>query len=393
MRYPKMCHHKKSGRAFVVVADGSRRKQVYLGAWGSAEAKANYDAIIARLAVSKTRSPISSPTEELSFAMLVKRYMDFAATYYAGGDTAYKLRFAFKVPVRLYGRSPVSDFGPKALATVMDAWVASGLSRKEINARSHVIKRMFAWAVAEELIPVEYHQRLKVVGGLKAGRTTAPDLPPVEPAKPADVAAVLDRLPPAIAAITRLMIHSGARCGELCKLRAADIDMSGAIWTYRPTQHKGTWKGKVRTIYFGRVCREVMQPYLAKAGDGYLFCPRVEEAERNARRSANRITPLWESHKKRNESKRVTKRAKPLGERYKTQQVGKAIKRACAAVGIDYFTPHQLRHLAATTIRADPELGIEVARAVLGHSIASMTELYSSQVDGELAKKAAEKLG
>jgi integrase len=43
------------------------------------------------------------------------------------------------------------------------------------------------------------------------------------------------------------------------------------------------------------------------------------------------------------------------------------------------FTPHRLRHLAATRVRA--ELGVDVARSLLGHSLASITEIYSREVD------------
>ncbi|WP_162669596.1 tyrosine-type recombinase/integrase [Gemmata massiliana] len=68
-----------------------------------------------------------------------------------------------------------------------------------------------------------------------------------------------------------------------------------------------------------------------------------------------------------------------------------AIERACRRCGVPKFTPHRLRHLAATHARA--ELGVDVARALCGHSLAAVTEVYSRQVDEQLALKAVKRFG
>jgi integrase len=52
--------------------------------------------------------------------------------------------------------------------------------------------------------------------------------------------------------------------------------------------------------------------------------------------------------------------------------------------------PHQLRHLAATRLRA--EFGIESARTMLGHSSASVTEIYA-QDDMKAAAEAMQRVG
>jgi site-specific recombinase XerD len=49
-----------------------------------------------------------------------------------------------------------------------------------------------------------------------------------------------------------------------------------------------------------------------------------------------------------------------------------------------------LRHNAGTFLRK--ELGLEVARAVLGHSSAAVTEIYA-EIDATNAAEAMEKLG
>ena len=52
--------------------------------------------------------------------------------------------------------------------------------------------------------------------------------------------------------------------------------------------------------------------------------------------------------------------------------------------------PNQLRHTAATRIRA--AYGIELARIILGHSSAVTSEIYA-EIDREKAKEVMEKMG
>ena len=52
--------------------------------------------------------------------------------------------------------------------------------------------------------------------------------------------------------------------------------------------------------------------------------------------------------------------------------------------------PNQLRHTAATRIRA--AYGIELARIILGHSSAVTSEIYA-EIDNEKAREIMEKMG
>ena len=54
------------------------------------------------------------------------------------------------------------------------------------------------------------------------------------------------------------------------------------------------------------------------------------------------------------------------------------------------FSPHQLRHTAATTIRR--EYDIEQARIILGHSSAFTTEIYA-KAESDAAKAVVGKIG
>jgi integrase len=333
-------------------------------------------------------------------AELLLAFLKFAEREYRtpDGSRSSSLEAVRQVARRLkqgFAFLPAAEFGPKDLKAFREGMVAEGLARKVVNGRVGLARRIFRWGVAEELIPAEVDQRLRAVDGLRAGRTDAPDHPPVVPADPADVEAALPHMPPMVATVVRLQRMTGARCGELLAMRPCDIDRSNPdAWVYTPSSHKGAWRGKGRAVFLGKRCQELLAPWVLKAGgpDGYVFSPVRAEAERNAERSAKRITPRWPSHAARNEAKRKSAgRRRPPRERYGTQTVRQAIERACVRAGVPVFTPHQLRHLAATEIRA--ELGPEVARAILGHTLASMTEVYSRAVDRQLALQAVARFG
>jgi integrase len=395
--FPKPRLHK--GAAVVELYEGGTRRTVTLGPWGSEQAQEEYERLLARLrAAPPTRRP-AAKSADLTLNELMLAYLRWTdQTRHAGvrpSRSGTSPRFALRRVREMFGTLPVAEFGPKALKAVRDAWVVAGLSRKVINGRVGAVRRMFRWAVAEELAGPEVYQRLQAVEGLRAGQTPAADRSPVRPAVWADVEKVLPLLPEPIRVLVYVQVFSGARAGELVRLRVGDIDRTNPdAWVYRPATHKGTWKGKGRVIYFGRRCQEVLAPLLLKAGgpDESVFSPARSETERLAARAAERVTPRYPSHVRRNERKRVGKgRRTPPGEKYTTGTYRQAVERACERAGVPAFTPHRLRHLAATRTRE--ELGVDVARALLGHSVAAVTEIYSHEVDNQLAMKAVEKFG
>lgn len=106
----------------------------------------------------------------------------------------------------------------------------------------------------------------------------------------------------------------------------------------------------------------------------YLFCPRDVVEEMQARRRAARKT-------KRTPSEQVRRRtANPkakVGLRYTRRSYRQAIVRACQKAGVPEWSPLQLRHTAATVIRA--KYGIEAAQLILGHARADVTQVYAER--------------
>ena len=94
-------------------------------------------------------------------------------------------------------------------------------------------------------------------------------------------------------------------------------------------------------------------------------------------------------------SKATMKMNGKVGDRYDKDSYRRAVKYAIKAArraGVDVpdFHPHQLRHTAATRIRK--EMGLDAARAALGHRNMRITDDYA-ELDKALAGEVALKFG
>ncbi len=183
-----------------------------------------------------------------------------------------------------------------------------------------------------------------------------------------------------------LQLFTGARPGELCAMRACDIDTAGAVWLYRPARHKASWRGKPRVVALGPRAQAVVRRFFVPDVAAYLFSPARAMAERSAALRAARQTPVQPSQA--NRRKRQPKR-RPV-ERYTTGSYAHAVSVACGRAGVPRWHPNQLRHTRATDIRR--RFGLEGAQVVLGHSRADVTQVYA-EADLSMAVKIAAEVG
>jgi len=242
----------------VVILHGQNH---YLGPYGSPESHEKYARLIAEWHAGGNRDgqPVAATVfnETISVSELILAYWRFAKSHYqrAGKPTGtlVGIRVAVRPLHRLYGSTSAGDFGPKKLKAVRRHMVDLGLSRSVINSRIGRIKRMFKWAVAEELVAPSVHHGLQAVAGLTFGRTTARETEPVRPVPDLYVAAILPFVTPIVAAMVRLQRLTGMRSGELVIMRPCDIDISGDIWVYEPSDHKGRWRGHPKQIPLARI--------------------------------------------------------------------------------------------------------------------------------------------
>jgi integrase len=373
--------HKPSGRA-VVTLNG---KDCYLGVYGSTASKREYDRLIAEF-LSNGRQ--LNPGTDYTIAELARDFLRHAQDYYVKdgvptSECAYIAR-AVRPLLDRYGATRACDFKPSGLETIRDRIVATGVCRGTVNGRIYRIVRMFKWGVGKERVPVGVYQSLRCVPGLKRGRSEAPDHPRVRPVADHDVDAIQTFVSRQVWAMIELQRLTGMRPGEVCQMRTRDIDRSGKTWTYVPGSHKTEHHGRTRVIPIGPRARAILQEWLRADPDGYLFQPVEAMAASREQRRLDSST---------DEPPRDRRKCRPRklpGLVCSVNSFRHAIARGCGLAGVPSWGPNRLRHSAGTLLRS--QFGLDVARAVLGHSSPAITLVYA-EADLEKAARAIEQVG
>lgn len=397
---PSYRRHKQSGQAVVTLPDGlGSRKDVLLGKYGTKESRTEYARVIAEWEAAGRRLPASMPSAaDLSISELILQFWTHAEQHYRRPDGTVTnelndFRLSLKPLRELYGQTIARNFGPLALKAVRQKMIEADLCRGVINQRIGRIRRMFRWAVENELVPPSVLQGLQAVRGLQRGRSPARETEPVKPVPQAFVEATLPCLRPQVAAMVQLQLHTGMRPGEVCIMRAIDLDMTGSIWLYRPGSdagpdgvHKTAYRGHKRIVPIGPRGQEIIRQYLKADLYACLFSPRETMETLRLEQRAKRKTKVQPSQVDR----RRRHPKKKLRDHYGEKSYARAIARACQKAGVPHWHPHQLRHTKATEIRR--EAGLDAARAVLGHRSPQITETYA-EIDVNKAAEVMARLG
>lgn len=417
---PKLQHHRATGQARVTIAG----RDYYCGRWGSKESVAKYHRLLGEYLNGSGAAPAlegktadhepallqgavqavtvspqgvhvstSQPDAGLRLCVceIADRYLRHAETYYRdirGRKTSSYdgARMAVRA-LEPYFDVPAVEFGPLRLQSMRALLVDQGRPRVTCNRMVKAVRRLFKWAASQELIPVSTSDALATVDPLRANRTTAPELPPVKPVSDDVLEATIAHLPKVVADMARLHRLTGARPSELCSMRPCDIDRSDAeVWAYRPITHKTAWRGEERVIHIGPKAQTILEPYLHRPADAHCFSPRESEEARHKDQRANRKSPVQPSQRNR----RSKNPKRPAGDCYTRDSYRRAIERAAKAAGVQHWFPNQLRHSAATEIRA--MFGIEAASTRLGHKSISVTEVYAEK-SAKLSRDVARQLG
>lgn len=410
-------------------------RDVPLGPYKSQESYDRYDEEIARWkarqAAKESGDEASSPTGPVrTVADLVARFLVHARATMIEADGRPKQELAnytgaLAPLLRVYGPDRVKDFGPpklKALRRVVadGSWLTdeernerqmiggrarqTRWSRRVINRNMVRIKTVFGWAVSEGLIDGSIYHALLAVKGLK--RKELPgvrELPKVKPVPEAALEATLSHLYPVHRAMVLTQLLTGARPGEVCRLRPCDlqrtelVEIDGTKLNTRgcwvlildpeedpEAEHKTSYLGHRRIILFGPRAQEVLAPYLVgRASDAPLFSPREAMAAWRAGQRARRKTRVQPSQASRSKAVPLKGPGDVYDTRAYAQAVGRAIERANAAGAkakppravVPHWHPNQLRHNAGT--RLVDQFGWDVARIVLGHTNVKTTQVYA----------------
>jgi integrase len=305
-------------------------------------------------------------------AELILAFWQFAQGHYRSPDgeptgELENYRLALRQLREMYGKSAAADFTPIKLKALREHLVQANLCRGVINARIAKVRRVFRWGVSESLVPETTYRALATLQGLQKGRSAAREKEPVEPVADDIVDATLPHLNREVAGMVLLQRLTGMRPGEVCRLRAAQLERSGPVWVYRPGKHKTAWRGKPRIVCLGPRAQELLLGFLrvccplcgvcdrphrigwrsalcgpcsdrmddagvcgpwplAEVGEDYLvFTPADAVRDRSLALRAARKTRVQPSQLNRG----VRKRARPPGECYQRQSYNNAIDRAC----------------------------------------------------------------
>jgi len=346
--------HGATGQAFVRV----RGRMIYLGKYGTPESRTRHRNIVAAAQARQQAFDLMRP---LAVGELCERFI--LAMQAEHGQRSWQdieaRAVALTVCERFAGLEAAA-FGPKALQDIQQAMLKQDrLTRYGINRRKQHIVAMFKWAVSQELVPPSVWHALQAVKAIRRGKGR--DNPPRVPADPAAVDAVVAKLHAdgntGAARCVRFMRATGCRPAEAYGATPADLRLSDPLPTYRVREHKNTHRGMERIVPLNAAAVAVVQEALAARPQthGLLF--------------PNGAGNTWDN-----------------------RTLPRMIVRACEALGIQPWTPYQLRHLAAT--EAVNRTGNEAAvAAMLGHSPDSTVVRRYSVNRLQLAAQAAQAVG
>lgn len=392
-RYPSKAH--SSGQARVKWAGEVH----YLGKFGTTESYAKFgelmQKITASLTIKATEQPVSKLRKKtLTINQLCDAFRERNKSYYATNrDERVLIGYSHQPLITLYGPTLANEFGPLAFQKVRELMATLGKrdtwSRGYINSQCNRIKRMFRWAVSQELIKPEVLAALESVQGLIKGKTTARETKPVSVVDPELLAAVKPYCNRQVKAMLELQELTGMRSAELVQIRGELIDRKAerGLWVFELIHHKNGWRGSTQKYLLGKNAQALLKPFVKADPTEHWFSPADAKRELHDGRA---LKPEAERAKK-----RVANPKRRPGASYTTRTYRRHIYRALVKLRTaqqrdDRFHPHQVRHTTGTEIRK--LYGAEAARVALGHARLSTTELYAER-DFELAKRIARERG
>lgn len=395
-RIPTYGYHKNTGRGRIRYKPLFGPDGLLLpGKYNSLESLAAFQAAMSRVLEhmrgvgQSTDSPRPSPSRA-RVAYLVESFLPWSAANYGEKEHGH-FRMVSRLLLAMHEQTKLTEFGPLALKGVREAMIEQGWSRNHVNKQVNRIVRMFKWAVAEEMLDASVVANLAMVPGLRKGKTKARETERREPVEWPVVLEVMPHLTPMLRAMVEVHYLTGMRSDELTGMRPCEMAMNDAVWVYAPAEHKTAWRLLKKFICIGPQAQALLGPYLPSDPAAYFFTPAGAIAERTEARIANRKTKKYGTPPVRPPRKvnpryayRSYHRAivygmiqlalAKSGERGCRLKHGKELKAWLAERGVEYWTPHQLRHARATV--TENEHGIEAAAAITGNSL-DAAKLYT----------------
>ena len=385
-----------------------RRRDFYLGKHDTPESHAAYAEVLTEFrdsggAVDGRPQPLKTTPANSTVTSLFVDFWKAEKKRFGVGERdrlkphMYTLRSALKACREICGDMSAADFGPARLCQVREAMISRGWKRTTVNLGVKTIVAAFRWGVSQERVPADVLTRLETLRPLRRGEADLPESEKVEPVDMELVEKIRPWVSSQVGAMIDLQRYTGARPGEIVQMRPMDIDRNREVWLYTPSSHKTAHRGHRRIILLGPKAQRVLAPFLEdRSAEAYVFSPTEAEAARHAEMRSGR-----KSHPSVNKSRDAERAARkgegPVapGDHYTTDSYRRAIQRACYKAfpppeGLKgeklnawrrehRWSPHQLRHTAATELRRTH--GLEAASLLLGHSSATITDAVYAERD------------
>lgn len=383
-RLPRMGRH-SSGQARVRLSGETH----YLGPWGSPEAHAAFAELL-RKWIANGKEPLGPRlphAAELTFTVsaLVDQYrawLDGTQRYHKGGKPTSQRRVAWRalslfedftgaVPVRRLSKSMLIQWRDRLEAGYPN-WVRNTINRTV----AHVLQ-MLSWGEDRGLVPAAVASGCATMKRLKrdecAGRREHGRERRAVSAE--DVEKVAENCCNQVAAMMRLQMSTAMRPGEICALRWADIDKNGpdGNWIYTVVAPKTQHHGHATRYLIGERAQRILERFPALP-TAFIFSPAKRMAERSAARKRKPTHPRPGPRRS-------------FNNRWGTVAYRHHVIAACAAAGVEMFTPHELRHAAIT--RVIEVVGLTAASAVANHRDVAVTARYYHRGPGEALRAVA----
>jgi len=312
------------------------------------------------------RAIIAAPERKIlhpggvTMAILVDRVTDWSAEYYGNQPKEHHaVQVACGILLGVCGAAfPVESLLPSHIVAVRETLVREGRTRQGINKVLGHVRRVMRRGCELGLVTPAVLTGCLVVQGLRPGRTPAPESERRLGVDDDVMESTLPHLKPMFRAMVRFQRLTGSRPNEVCRMRWAEIDTSGEVWTYKPTRHKCAWRGQERIIHIGPMAQEILRQW--RYLDGLPVFSPVRLGGRNKQVECDACTYC------------------------------RAVAVACRKAGVPRWSPQDLRKAAAQQAR--DEFGLEISAALLGHGI-DVNQRHYSGPSRVAASEAAKKFG
>lgn len=220
-----------------------------MGPHGSPEANRKYGELISRIysSTQAVEALKGTPTPEfndpgVSVAEVALTFKHHAKRHYRKNGKLTSEYAAYQsvisILTELFGLIPAAQFTPRCLKMCRDEMIRRGWVRESANRGVGRIRHIFKFAAPEGLVTQSVWVALQTLSPLLAGRTDAPEADPVRAVPDTTIDTTIPHVPETVADMIRVERLTGMRPGEVCGMLWQEIDTSGAVWIFRPKDHK-----------------------------------------------------------------------------------------------------------------------------------------------------------